>query len=465
MIIDAFTFFNEIDILEARLDYLYDTVDYFVIVESNVSHSGKPKPFYYLENQNKFARFKNKIFYHPFIFDKSQSDLDFDEVLTETKNESAHWAVERAQREHISTCMSKFPDDAFVMISDADEIPNKAAINFAKQHLIPSVSCAALLQSMFYYDLSHMKAGTWPGTVFTTTAKVKEHGTQWFRDNRFNNALVPHIQSAGWHLSYFGGVDKIIEKIENFAHQEFNKTDYKDSDKISQAITNGTDLYGRSQDTFDTVSMSIFPTDFLSSFYKFRKESDIHEALRHISSAWAGHKDFAMWIVDYLQPTTVVDLGVDYGFSTFSFGMNRKTQIYGVDCFEGDIHAGFRNTHEFVENFKEKYNYNNITFIKGFFDKVASTWDKPIEVLHIDGLHTYDAVKYDYDTWSPFLTDDSVVMFHDTVSFADSVGRFFNELDLHKVNFEHSAGLGVASKNPDIIDAIAQTFNLKKNVR
>ena len=60
MLIDAFTFFNELDLLEARLEYLYDTVDHFIIVESDISHSGKIKPFYYLENQNRFKkRMKN----------------------------------------------------------------------------------------------------------------------------------------------------------------------------------------------------------------------------------------------------------------------------------------------------------------------------------------------------------------------------------------------------------------------
>ena len=60
-IYDCFNFFNELDILELRLNILYDYVDYFVIVESSVTHSGQPKPFYLEENKERFAKFWDKI--------------------------------------------------------------------------------------------------------------------------------------------------------------------------------------------------------------------------------------------------------------------------------------------------------------------------------------------------------------------------------------------------------------------
>ena len=54
MIIDAFMFFNEYDILEGRLEYLYDTVDYFVIVESDITHSGQKKSLNYANNIDRY---------------------------------------------------------------------------------------------------------------------------------------------------------------------------------------------------------------------------------------------------------------------------------------------------------------------------------------------------------------------------------------------------------------------------
>lgn len=187
----------------------------------------------------------------------------------------------------------------------------------------------------------------------------------------------------------------------------------------------------------------------------------IDQILNNTPSAWLGHRDFAIWLVKELKPQVTVDLGVDYGHSTFIFGAPDIGKVYGIDCFSGDVHAGFRNTYEYVNNIKNLHNFDNTTFIQGYFDKVAETWTQKIDILHIDGLHTYDAVKYDYLTWCKFLKINSVILFHDVESFKDSVGKFFNELPLYKCQFDHSAGLGVASRNPEIIELIATTFSKK----
>lgn len=61
-------------------------------------------------------------------------------------------------------------------------------------------------------------------------------------------------------------------------------------------------------------------------------------------------------------------------------------------------------SYEYVLNKQEKlFMKDNVTFIKGLFDDVAKTWDKKIDILHIDGDHAYESVKHDYETWSPFL--------------------------------------------------------------
>lgn len=176
-------------------------------------------------------------------------------------------------------------------------------------------------------------------------------------------------------------------------------------------------------------------------------------------SAWTGHRNFAKWLVETIQPKVTVDLGVDYGHSTFYLAEMGIGDVYGVDSFEGDNHAGIRDTLEYVTTTKEKYEFDNLTFIKGYFDQVARTWDKQIDILHIDGFHTYDAVKYDYETWKGFLKEDSVVMFHDTEAFPE-VNKFFDELEMpYKIKFSHSAGLGVASRNLEIMESIHKQFS------
>ena len=183
-------------------------------------------------------------------------------------------------------------------------------------------------------------------------------------------------------------------------------------------------------------------------------------AIKNILSAWTGHFDFARWSVNRLQPTTVVDLGVDYGFSTFAFALDEIGTVYGVDWFEGDANAGFRNVYDKVVNFKNTYQFDNVEIIKADFNELAKTWGKTIDILHIDGYHIYDAVSNDFRTWSPFVRKGGLIMFHDTLSFPDDVGRFFNELELPKINFPQSYGLGVVSTDADLIEEIRVTFGL-----
>lgn len=190
------------------------------------------------------------------------------------------------------------------------------------------------------------------------------------------------------------------------------------------------------------------------------KEIGCNQVTSEKPTAWEGHRQFANWLVKTVRPEVTVELGVDYGHSTFYLAEAGIGKVYGVDSFEGDDHAGIRDTFAYVENVKANYDFDNVTFIKGYFEDVAKTWDQKIDILHIDGFHTYDAVKNDYETWRGFLKENSVVLFHDTVAFAGDVGRFFNELEMYKINFQHSAGLGVASKDPSIIKLISESFSI-----
>jgi len=173
--------------------------------------------------------------------------------------------------------------------------------------------------------------------------------------------------------------------------------------------------------------------------------------IQQYPSAWLGHAEIAVSLVNSFNPNVIVDLGVDYGFSTFCFAYPNIGKVYGVDWFQGDIHAGHRNTYEIVLNkynqLKERYGVNNIEFIKSDFNDLAKIWDKQIDILHIDGLHTYEAVKLDFDTWSKFTNENSIILFHDVEAFPDSVGKFFSELGGHKLIHTGSAGLGIYTQN------------------
>lgn len=180
--------------------------------------------------------------------------------------------------------------------------------------------------------------------------------------------------------------------------------------------------------------------------------------LSNLPSAWKGHEYFAMWLVKQVQPQISVDLGVDYGYSLFSLAIPGIGEVYGIDSFEGDIHTGHHSdSYNVVMNFKNRHFFNKVHIIKGWFDEVVKSWNHPIDILHIDGLHTYDAVKNDWDNWHQFVTNSGVTIMHDVISFQD-VGRFYNEIQLPKAYFAHSSGLGVVSHDREILLKISENF-------
>ena len=61
MIYDCFPFFNELDLLEIRLNELSGVVDRFVLSEAELTHNGDRKPLYFNEHKDRFAKFADKI--------------------------------------------------------------------------------------------------------------------------------------------------------------------------------------------------------------------------------------------------------------------------------------------------------------------------------------------------------------------------------------------------------------------
>jgi hypothetical protein len=159
-----------------------------------------------------------------------------------------------------------------------------------------------------------------------------------------------------------------------------------------------------------------------------------------------------------MKPETIVDLGVHKGYSTFAFGFYNSGTVYGIDHFMGDEQTGYYDTYQDVKDrnqyVKENFGVNNVEFIMSDFNTLAKKWDKPIDILHIDGLHTYEAVKNDFETWQPLCKENSVILFHDIYSYWNTVGQFFSEIDGHKYVRPQSHGLGVFSKNEQILKSV-----------
>lgn len=186
--------------------------------------------------------------------------------------------------------------------------------------------------------------------------------------------------------------------------------------------------------------------------------SDFQRVTLATQSAWRGHKNFAIWLTKRLRPSVTVDLGVDFGFSTFCFASPGIGHVYGIDAFEGDMHAGFRNTKDSVEASLTALKLANVSLIQGYFSEVARGWSLPIDLLHIDGRHDYEDVREDYETWSRFVTHAGVILLHDTCVPEFGVRRFFDTISLPKLNFWTSHGLGIVSRNAALLSEIESVF-------
>jgi hypothetical protein len=185
-----------------------------------------------------------------------------------------------------------------------------------------------------------------------------------------------------------------------------------------------------------------------------------------IPSAWKGHYTFAKWLVHEMQPDQVVDLGVDYGYSTFVFASalreNGKGIVTGIDLFVGDGMTGMRSTYAQVINNINVFSFNNVEIIKGDFYTESQQWNRSIDILHIDGYHSYEAVLNDFTNWSPFVKEDGIIVFHDINVPNPNFGliQVFRELQGgRKLYFLKSYGLGIFTKNFDLAAKILQQFD------
>lgn len=172
------------------------------------------------------------------------------------------------------------------------------------------------------------------------------------------------------------------------------------------------------------------------------------------SDAWVGHLHFANFIIQKIKPRIFVELGVYTGNSYLSFcqsikSNNLETKAFGVDTWAGDIHMGPQDSRIFGNLVKDNSQYSEFSTLirKTFDDAVSDFKDKSIDLLHIDGTHTYQAVKNDFDKWLPKLSEGATVLFHDINVYQKDFGvhRFWSEIqnEHSTLSFYHSNGLGV----------------------
>lgn len=250
-IYDTFIFFNELDLLEIRLNILNDFVDYFVLVESTRTFTGNDKPLYYQENKDRFKDFNHKII-HIVVDDMPNSaeelnargnvnsiqrDIIRDCLTTpNVPRGAAHWLREFYQKEQIKRGLVNAEDEDFVLISDLDEIwdPNiEFDFSFNGNY--------RLNQKVFTYYLNNRSSEDWHGTVASKYKNIKNYSVNHIRTPNRNQYQV--IPNGGWHFTFQGGKEAIKNKIEAYSHQEKNNNSIKSN--IARNMELNIDVFGR----------------------------------------------------------------------------------------------------------------------------------------------------------------------------------------------------------------------------
>ena len=271
-------FFNELDLLEIRLNILDEYVDYFVISEATVTFSGKTKPLYYLENKSRFKKFEHKIIHN--IVDNTPSDFSewvpSHQYYTDRDKSYQHksegkplnllsldFQREVFQRDSvINSLLGVANDDDTIIMSDLDEIPNPLKFD----EILSSINIDNMVhfrQKWYMYYLNNFYEKDWFGTHACKFGYLKKYSMdllQYHKEDASRQSGGAIIDNAGWHFSFLGGEKAVKEVLSAYSYQGGRAAkvlfflDKIFKNRIKNRIKNNKDIFltGR---TFRTVKV------------------------------------------------------------------------------------------------------------------------------------------------------------------------------------------------------------------
>jgi len=275
-IYDCFTFFNELDLLEIRLEELWDVVDYFILSESTLSHSGKPKELIFNNNKDRFKKYESKIRY-----------VNVDD-MPET-NDS--WVRERYQRKACERALYDVQPEDLIIVSDVDEIPRAEALEMVREDT-NNYERYIFTIPMFQYKLNYMKyfdISKQPNimvtraNVFTNPQQEREYTWPWTP----KPADIVFVDHGGWHFTYFGDNDHAITKIKNFAHTETNTPEMIERHNVEWFIENKYGHHGiNHHERYDIVQVDDYFPKFVVDNLERWKHAIVPNSVFHVTDLY-----------------------------------------------------------------------------------------------------------------------------------------------------------------------------------
>lgn len=276
MTYDCFTFFNELDLLEIRLNTLNDVVDRFVIAEATRTHRGQPKELLFEKNRDRFAAFADKIDY--VVVDDL---LPEEEVAKDLLN--LPWTNENRQRNALARGLSGARDDDVVLVSDLDEIPRPEKVVEAARLAREGEVVRLVLDVFVYYaNFRNYNAPRWDIGTVALSAKSFREGEAVMRVpcGRFTVASecagrcvqrvrfvepTRRLAHGGWHMTYLGGADAVRRKLQSFSHAEAASL----ADRVEERLARGENVLDGMRDSFGVPLDASFPPYLVANRERF----------------------------------------------------------------------------------------------------------------------------------------------------------------------------------------------------
>lgn len=254
-VVDSTLFYDEIFMLLLRLTIMSSKVDKFVIIEADRSHAGTPKP-YNLER------------YWPLLF-PWHDKIHYVKVTAPWPVDNA-WVIENWQRNQLVHAWEELSleKDDIILLSDLDEIfrPETITRVVSTDH-----NCYGLYQPVFYFRFNYLCIDS--GYSCAPKALRYEHSkklspNEWrhYRSNQSVDSNYVEYHHSGWHWSYLMNNAMVVNKIQQFAHQEFNTPSITASVDVDSLLASGKDLYNRSYCNWSLVKVDDYFPQIITSF-------------------------------------------------------------------------------------------------------------------------------------------------------------------------------------------------------
>lgn len=265
-IYDCFPFYRELDLLELRLEELYDHVDHFVLVEADTTYTSRPKPFLFEENKSRYTKYLDKIIHVK---------------VEDMPHHPDAWVNDRFQRDQIFRGIESADQNDLILVSDLDEIFRPEAI---EQMSNSEQSLFAVRMSLHNFKFNYMRVSPDPYQIWGMAGRrhlFNDIKPDAFRQLRFNFMNSPYqfsnngcevIEHGGWHFGYMGDKDWLLDKAKSFAHTEVNTPEFLAQIDPAESIKAKTSWARNSSDRYEIVEIDdYFPKALINNLDKYQQ--------------------------------------------------------------------------------------------------------------------------------------------------------------------------------------------------